>query len=233
MRAIINLFNGSVSLVDYFINPNVIANINASGSYQVSPVILQPLLDGAITNPPTIVNCPNMWYLMLNSKNSANMSVDPTEQTTFGSTVGFNYLGLNNSVLASTGNARYQNFNLNMLTDIEGDLFGNSLSLGLNTVGTQTYYILIILPEAQFNPLMSIVNSNTITIYSTLNTLFYINISANSSSQFAPNASGLVATSASKTSTTSNTVNNTNSVSIAPVYNISKLILSVSNTRLF
>jgi hypothetical protein len=230
MRAIINLFDGSVSLVDYFINPNVVAQVNLMGSYNINVLILQPLLDGAITNPPTVAANPGMWFLALNSKNSANMSIDPTEQVVFGQNIGFNYLGLPNSLLASCGSCNYKNFNIDMLSDSEGDLFGNSVSLGLNAVGTQTYYMLVILPEAQFNPAITTTNS-IITIYTAQNTLFYINLSTNSAAQFAPNSAGMVAQTSSRTSTNSSSTSS--SLSVQPVFNISKLMLSASNTRLF
>lgn len=228
MRAVINLFDGSVSLVDYFINPSVVQQVNTMGSYNISVLTLQPLLDGAITNPPTIATCPNMWYMIINSKNSANITVDPSEQSVFGKTVGFNYLGLANSILASTGNCNYDRVNLNVLADTEGDLFGNSLSLGLNAIGASTYYILIILPEAQFNPVLN-TNVNPLTIYQTPSSLFYIMMTANAGTQFSPNSSGLVASSKSSSTGTSSA----SSVSIQPVYSVNKLLLSTSNTPLF
>ena len=203
MRAVLNKFDGSVSLVDYFINQSVITAINTGTSYNANVVILQPLLDGGITNPSTILNNPDMYYLLVNNKNSANISIDTTNQSVFGQNIGLNYLGLSNSVLASVGSCNYKNNNLFMLSDLEGDLFANCVSLGLNTVSNQTYNILIILPEAQFNPQITTTN-NILTIYSTLNTLFYINQNVNSAKQFVPQSN-----------------------------NNSKLMLSVSNTRLF
>jgi len=229
MRSVINLFDGSTSLVDYFINPSVIMQVNASGSYNITPLILQPLLDGAITNPSTIANCPGMMYLMVNSKNSLNMNVDPSEQTVFGQLIGFNYLGLQNSTLCATGNARYMNTNLNILSDAEGDLFGNSLSLGLNNIGTNSYYILIILPEAQFFPAINPSVNNMLTIYSTPNTLFYFMLTPNTASQFAPTSTGLVA--ASNTKTTGSTT--TSTFNANPVFSINKVMLTVSNIKLF
>lgn len=228
MRAVINLFDGSVSLVDYFLNPSVVASVNTMGSYNVTVLTLQPLLDGAIANPPTVAACPNMWYMILNSKNSANLAVDPSEQSVFGKTVGFNYLGLSNSILSATGNCNYDYVNLNILSDVEGDLFGNSLSLGLNAIGTGTYYILIILPEAQFNPVLNS-NVNPLTVYQTPSSLFYIMVTANSATQFAPNSSGLIASGRSNSTTTSSS----STLTIQPVYSVNKLMLSTSNTPLF
>jgi hypothetical protein len=229
MRAIINLFDGSVSIVDYFINPSTIAQVNQMGSYNINVLILQPLLDGAIQNPPTVANCPGMWYLMLNSKNSFNVAVDPSEQMVFGQQIGYNYFGLPNSILCSTGNCMYMTSGLTILSDDQGDLFGNSLSLGLNMINSSSYYILIVLPEAQFYPTINTTMTNSITLYSTPNTLFYIMVTPNSGSQFAP-------TSANTITTTSRSVNQSTSattVSVQPSYTIQKIILSVSNNKLF
>jgi hypothetical protein len=229
MRAIINLFDGSTSIVDYFINPTTIAQVNQSGSYNVNVLVLQPLLDGAITNPQSINNCPGMWYLMLNSKNSFNFAIDPSEQSVFGQQIGFNYLGIQNSILCSTGNCVYMQSYLNMLADeLQGDLFGNSLSLGLNVIGSQSYYIVIILPEAQFSPIVNTAFQNTLTVYSTPNTMFYIMITANTGSQFAPSSGNYVAI--SNKSTTSST---TSTNALQPTYSIQKVLLSVSNNPLF
>lgn len=229
MRAIINLFDGSTSIVDYFINPTTIAQVNQSGSYNVNVLVLQPLLEGAITNPTTIVNCPGMWYLMLNSKNSFNFAIDPSEQSVFGQQIGFNYLGIQNSILCSTGNCTYMQSYLNMLSDdLQGDLFGNSLSLGLNVIGSQSYYIVIILPEAQFNPTVNTALPNTLTVYSTPNTLFYVMVTANTGSQFAPSSGNYVAVSNKSSSTNTSTTN-----TLQPTYSIQKVLLSVSNNPLF
>ena len=229
MRAIINLFDGSVSIVDYFINPTTVAQVNQMGSYNINVLILQPLMDGAIQNPPTVANCPGMWYLMLNSKNSFNMAVDPSEQLVFGQQIGFNYFSLPNSTLCATGNCMYMQTGLNILTDNQGDLFGNSLSLGLNVINTNSYYILIVLPEAQFYPSINTAMANTLTVYSTPNSLFYVMVTPNSGSQFSPASSSTV-TASTKSSTSSTTAS---TLSFQPTYSIQKVILSVSNTKLF
>jgi hypothetical protein len=226
MRAIINLFDGSVSIVDYFINPSTVAQVNQMGSYNINVLILQPLMDGAIQNPPTVTACPNMWYLMLNSKNSFNMAIDPSEQMVFGQQIGYNYFSLSNSLLCSTGNCVYMSSSLNVLSDGEGDLFGNSLSLGLNMVNSNSYYILIILPEAQFSPSINTALQNSLTVYSTPNSLFYVMVTPNSGSQFSP------ATPNTVTSSSTKTTNSTVPV-FQPTYSIQKVILSVSNNKLF
>lgn len=229
MRAIINLFDGSVSIVDYFINPSTVAQVNQMGSYNINVLILQPLMEGAIQNPPTITNCPGMWYLMLNSKNSLNMTVDPSEQMVFGQQIGYNYFSLPNSILCSTGNCMYMMSGLNMIANDEGDLFGNSLSLGLNTINSNSYYIIIVLPEAQFSPSINTSMTNAITIYSTLNSLFYIMVTPNSGSQFSPE-SGSTVTASTKSNTSST---NSSTLTFQPTYSIQKVILSVSNNKLF
>lgn len=227
MRAIINLFDGSVSLVDYFINPSTIAQVNQSGSYNINVVVLQPLMEGAIMNPPTISACPNMWYLMLNNKNSLNLTIDPNDQSVFGQQIGYNYFSLPNSVLCSTGNCMYMSSSLNMLSDDQGDLFGNTLSLGLNMLGTSSYYILIVLPEAQFNPTLNTALPNVLTLYASENSLFYVMVTPNSGSQFSPSSNGTV------TTTTKSSNNSLASTVYQPTYSIQKLLLSVSNNKLF
>jgi hypothetical protein len=167
---------------------------------------------------------------MLNSKNSFNIAIDPSEQNVFGQQIGFNYLGIPNSILSSTGNCVYMQSSLNVLTDDDGNLFGNSLSLGLNVINSQSYYILIILPEALFNPNINLALPNTLTLYSTPNTEFYVMVTPNSGSQFTPSSSNLVTSTLAKTNT--NTQSSANS-SMQPIYSIQKILLSVSNAKLF
>jgi hypothetical protein len=218
MRAVIATYDGTVPLVDYFINPNVIQNLNSTAlSFNINVLTLQPLLDGGIMNPPTILNSPHMWYMLIKSPNSANISVDPTNQQVFGQTIGANYFGLSNSVLCATGDARYYSSDLSMLAVNNGQLFGNSIYVGANTINGQVFYTLLILPEALFNGTPLATTNNTLSIYSTVNTLFYIITSANSSSQFVPSSASITNTST------------TGSNNIVPTYNLSKLVLSVSN----
>jgi hypothetical protein len=233
MRAVVNLFNGSVSLVDYFVNLSTVNQVNNMGSYNIDVVIPQPLMDGAIQNPPTINECPGMWYMMLNSKNSFNIAVDPSEQNIFGQQIGFNYLGIPNSILASTGNLVYMQSSLNILSDDQGDLFGNSLSLGLNMINSQAYYILIILPEALFKPQINTAMQNVLTLYSTPNTEFYLMLNQNSGSQFAPSSNNLVASTMIKTTNNQSGSTTTSNTSLQPIYTVQKVILSVSNSKLF
>ena len=90
MRAIINTYDGSVSIVDYFTNSNVIQSINTGTNYSIQALIMQPLLDGSVVNPPTVLSCPGMNYFLLHSKNSASLSIDPTEQNVFSQDVSLN-----------------------------------------------------------------------------------------------------------------------------------------------
>ena len=233
MRAIINLFDGSVSIVDYFINPSTVAQVNQMGSYNINVVNQQPLMDGAIQNPQSILSCPGMWYLMLNSKNSFGFSIDPSEQNVFGQQVGFNYLGIPNSILSAVGNCVYMQSSLNIISDDEGDLFGNSLSLGLTVINNQSYYIVIILPEAQFNPNINTALPNILTVYSTPNTEFYIMVTPNSASQFAPSSGNLVSSTVTKTTTTQTSSISTSNTNLQPTYTVQKVMLSVSNAKLF
>jgi hypothetical protein len=218
MRAIINEFDGSTSLVDYFINPFTIQQVNNSGNYNIQVLSLQPLLDGAMYNPPTVLECPGMTYLMLNAKNSVNMTVDPTSQNVFTQDIGSNYLGIAGGVLCSVGNCKYFSANVNNIGTVVNDLiFGNAIYLGLNVVNNVSYYMLAILPEAQFNVVYGNTINNVLNVYTVLNSLFYLSSGTNSASQFVPSSNGVV---------------NRNSTS-QPVFNVNKLLLSVSNTKLF
>ncbi len=233
MRAVVATFDGSVPLVDYFINPNVVQNLNSTAlSYNINVLTLQPLLDGAIMNPSTVLNCPNMWYMLIKSPNSVNISVDPTNQLVFGQSIGYSYFGLSNSTLCCTGDARYYNSDLNMLAVNNGELFANSIYAGLNTINGQQFYTLMILPEALFNgnPISS--SNNVLSIYSAVSTLFYIITSANSSSQFVPASASVTSTGTSASTTTSSGTSSGTTFSITPTYNLSKLILSVSNVQI-
>lgn len=224
MRAVVSYYDGSVSLVDYFINSNVVQQINALSNANIQVLTLQPLLDGSISNPTTVLTCPNMYYLLLKTPNTVNMSVDPTNQVVFGQNIGANYFGLPNSVLCATGDCRYYSSDLNLLAVADGQLFGNSLYAGLNTINNQQFYTLIIMPEALFNGVPLSTTNNVLSIYSTPSTLFYINTTTNTSSQFVPRSASITSTgSQSGTSST---------FAITPTYNISKLVLTASNVKI-
>ena len=170
-----------------------------------------------------------MWYLFLNSKNSVNLSIDPTNQNVFNQSSTL-YLGLNNSSLCDAGLCKYFNSELTLLgtgyqNNTVATYFGNSLYLGLNNINSNSYYMLIILPEALFDgtPLNT---NNTMSIYSALNTIFYFNFNSSSSSAFSPLSNSVSNTTTTSSSSTANTGNVSNS------YNVSKINLPVSNVKL-
>ncbi len=224
MTAILDTYTPGIALVDYFINPNLVQTLRLT--YQV--ITLQPLLKGNITNPPSVLKYPNMYFLLLNTVNSANMSIDPTTQLVIGQpNYGFN------GRLCATGFANYYNSNLQFLSTTTSSvlvpsnnyLFANSIYLGLNKINGVSYYTLIILPEALFNGVPIDSSANNFSVYSTANSLFYLSAMNNSSSQFSPN---------SYTISNSVPTTNTNKVTttVSPNYRINKIVLSVSNTPL-
>jgi hypothetical protein len=221
MRGVLNQFDGSAALVDYFINPTTITQVNNLGNYNIQPLIPQPLMDGSITNPLFTNGCPLMYYLFLSSRNSASLSIDPSEQIVFSDNINNPYLGIINSVLCSTGNCKYGSANLTTLKTSENQVFGNSLYVGLQLVNNITYSVLIILPEAMFN-YPSNIGNNTLSIYSTDTSIFYLSTSASSSSQFTTSTTVI----SSKSTTTTPTF------LVVPNQGVSKIIISVSNSNL-
>lgn len=228
IKTILTLYSNNYTIADYFTNTTLINNLNSLNAVNIQPITLQPILEGTISNPPTVLNCPNMWYLFLNSKNSQNLSIDPTNQDVFNSNSSM-YLGLSNSTLADIGLCKYFNNELIMLgTSTELNItanpyyFGNSLYLGLNTINSQSYYMLIILPEALFNGIPLNTTNNVMSIYASDNTLFYFNYNSSSSSAFVPSGNSI--------STTQNT--SSNSISTSNTYYVSKITLPVSNVQL-
>lgn len=220
MKGIIQLYNNSYSLVDYFINPSAIEYLNDRG-YNAKVCILQPLLDGGISNPPTLEVNPNMQYLLLNANNSSNLSMDPISQLVFNQ--GINYFNLNNSVLSATGLLNYKDNELEITTTDSNNLFGNSMYLGLQKINSQNFYVLIILPEALFNVRVT-ENDNLISLYSTPSSLFYLNVNANSSSQFSPSSDNRI------TSSNYSQFNSVNSVTTQ--FQLTKLNLTVSSEKI-
>lgn len=225
MKVLLLSYNNTYTLADYFINTTLINNLNSQFGINIQVVTLQPILEGTMTNPSTVLNCPNMWYLFLNSKNNANMSIDTTYQDVFNSNTSI-YLGLN-STLCDTGLCRYFNSELNMVGTNNNNqvstYFGNSLYLGLNVINGQTYYMLIILPEALFNGVPLNSSNNNISIFATNDTIFYFTVNSTTSSAFTPDKNSISSSSSSSTTSTT-TVNNT--------YSISKIVLPVSNIQL-
>jgi hypothetical protein len=219
MRAVLNEFDNSTSLVDYFINPNVINQVNNLGNYNIQPLIPQPLLEGSITNPSFSNGCPAMYYLFLSSKNNVNLSIDPSEQVVFSSSINNPYLGIQNSVLCAGGNCKYGNATFNTLATVNNQVFGNALYAGMQLVNNVPYSILLILPEALFNYPAN-VGTNSLNIFSTNTSIYYLATSASSSTQF----------------TTSTTIVNNKTSNptfiVIPNQGISKLTISVSNNNL-
>ena len=230
IKSVLSNYNSNYSLSDYFTNTTLVNNLNALSSSNIQVVPLQPILEGTIINPPSVLNCPNMWYLFLNSKNSQNLSIDPTNQEVFNSNSSL-YLGLNNSTLSDTGLCKYFNNELTML-GTSGELtgvntsyyFGNSLYLGLNTINSQSYYMLLILPEALFNGTPLNLTNNVMSIYASNGTLFYFNYNSSSSSAFIPTGYTVSASNQNSGSSGSGSTSST--------YHITKITLPVSNVQL-
>lgn len=227
MKILLISYDNTYTLADYFINTTFLNIVNNTFGLNILPITLQPVLEGTIVNPPTITNCPNMWYMFINSKNSANLSVDPTSQEVFNVNSSL-YMGLPSSTLCDTGLCRYFNSELEMIgTASSGGVstyFGNSLYMGLNSINGQTYYMLLILPEALFNGVPQNPSNNTISIYSTRDTVFYFMINSSSSSAFSPSSNTVTNTTNVTGSGSSGTTNST--------YNVSKIILPVSNVNM-
>ena len=224
MKTLLTSYNNTYSLADYFTNTTLINIINSTFGINIIPVTLQPILEGTMMNPPTVLTCPNMWYMFINSKNTVNLSVDPTHQKVFNSDSSL-YFGLPSSTLCDTGLCRYFNSELLMIgTDNNTTYFGNSLFMGLNVINGQTYYMLIILPEALFSGIPLSLTNNNISIYSTPDTIFYFMVNATTSSAFVPSSNTITNSVPSSSSTMPGTVNNT--------YSVSKVVLPVSNVQL-
>ena len=95
-------------------------------------------------------------------------------------------------------------------------MFGNSLFLGTAPIGTSTYHMLLILPEAYFNSTPVSSTNNVLSVYSEIKSLFYV--------------STLVLP-----SNTSNT-NGTGNYEYSPetrALSYNRVLMSVSNAQLF
>ena len=222
MKALFTSYNNTYTLSDYFINTTLISIINTTLGINILPLTLQPILEGTMINPPTVLTSPNMWYMFINSKNSVNLAVDPSHQRVFNSDTSM-YLGLSSSALCDTGLCKYFNSELTMVgTNSTPTYIGNSLYMGLNVVNGQSYYMLIILPEALFNGVPLNTLNNTMSIYATFDTIFYFMVNATTSSAFVPEAN----------SVSSVTTNTSSSGSVNNTYSVSKIVLPVSNVNL-
>ena len=178
MRAIINTYDGSVSIVDYFTNSNVIQSINMDTNYNIQPLIMQPLLDGSIVNPPSVLTCPGMNYFLLHGKNSASLSIEPSEQNVFSQEISLNnnnvsYMGQPGSMLCSLGNFKYGTSEIKTLTTKNLNVFGDAIYLGTKSFNNQPYFCVLILPETLFNINQPLPVPN-VSIFSTSTSLFYV-----------------------------------------------------------
>ena len=214
MQAFCRLYDKTSSLADYFIDPYTVNKLKTEG-YDVIIVQLQSILDSInkIKNPSNIDTLPNMNYVLIHRPNSANISVDPTEQTVINQDTGQNYFGLSNSALFSLGDNFYADSKLSSLSTFNNTLFGNSIYLGLQDINGAVYHVMFTLPESGFRPDYSSENSIIMNVYTTQNTAYYIT----NSSGFTRFLPGAVRT---------NVVNQ-------PSYVISKLVLSVSCNAIF
>lgn len=224
MKLLLTSYNSTYTLADYFINTSLISIVNSTFGSNILPITLQPVLEGTIMNPKTIAGCPNMWYMFINSKNSNNLAVDPTDQLVFNAETS-PYFGLQSSPLCDTGLCKYFSSELNMIhtagNDSEQTYFGNSLYMGLNSINGQNYYMLLILPEALFNGIPQNSTNNNINIYATPHTIFYFMINSTTSSAFAPDSNSIT-----------NTTSSSSGTSGTGTYSISKIVLPVSNVQL-
>lgn len=225
MKLLLTSYNETNTLADYFINTTFINIVNSTFGVNILPVTLQPVLEGTMMNPTTVSNCPNMWYMFINSNNTNNLAVDPTNQTVFNAETS-SYFGLQSSTLCDTGLCKYFNSELQMINTSSNNsvptYFANSLYMGLNSINGQNYYMLLILPEALFNGVPQNLTNNNISIYATPNSVFYFMVNATTSSAFVPSSNSI----------TTSTTNSNGSGSTNGTYSVSKIVLPVSNVQL-
>ena len=225
MKLLLTSYNETVTLADYFINTSFINVINSTYGVNILPITLQPILEGTMMNPKTVSNCPNMWYMFINTNNANNLAVDPTNQIVFNAETS-SYFGLQSSTLCDTGLCKYFNSELQMINTSSNNsvptYFANSLYMGLNSINGQNYYMLLILPEALFNGVPQNLTNNNISIYATPNSVFYFMVNATTSSAFVPSSNSI----------TTSATNSSGSGSTDGTYSVSKIVLPVSNVQL-
>jgi hypothetical protein len=213
-QAFYRKYDNTSSLVDYFTDPNQIAILNSQG-YSASIVVLHSIIDvgNKIQTPSTANSLPNMNYLITHLSNSANITIDPSQQTVINRDTGQNYFGRSNSVLYSLGSNTYTSSKIELFSTLNGTLFANSIYLGIQTINNSTYNISLILPESAFRPDYSSINANILNIYATINTPYYVTNSGGYT-KFVPGAIQTNVPNQSK-------------------YDISKLTMTVSNNNIF
>ena len=214
MQAFCREYNNTSSLVDYFTDPFTITQLKLKG-YDVSLVILQPVIDAInkIKNPSSVDTLPNMNYIFVHQPNSVNITIDPSLQTVINQTTGQNYFGLSNSLLYALGSNLYTSSKLDILSTFNNTLFGNTLYLGLQDINGSLYHVNIATPESGFRPNYNADDANCFNIYATPNTAYYVS-NLVGSTRFVP---GAIQT---------NLLNQ-------PKYDISKLVMTVSNNPIF
>ena len=214
MQAFCRKYDNTSSLADYFIDPYTVKKLKLEG-YDVIVVQLQSVLDSVnkIKNPSNIDTLPNMNYFLLHRPNSANITIDPTEQIVINQNTGQNYFGLTNSILFSLGDNMYATSKLSILSTFNNTLFGNSIYLGLQEINGLIYHVIFTLPESAFRPDYCSDSSIIFNTYASLDTPYYVTNSIGFT-RFVPNA-------------IRTTVQN------QPSYAISKFVLTVSNNIIF
>jgi hypothetical protein len=197
MRALKTNNEGQTAYMSYLTDPNIINTVNATGYFSIMPVTINKVTDGTIINPTTVKASPNMSYMLLNNKNSANMIVDIAEQFVVNKDLGISYLGMSSSVIMATGNNKYNMSNVKIENMPNLEVFGNSIYLGTMTgkSGTTTslFYVIVILPEASFNPSGVAGSTNQMAVFADEHSPFYVQVSGNNGAgsiggytQFAP-----------------------------------------------
>ena len=171
MQAFCRRYDNTSSLGDYFIDPYTVQKLKTEG-YDVIIVQLQAVLDNVntIKNPSNIDTLPNMNYFLLHRPNSANLSIDPSEQVIINQNTGQNYFGLTNSSLFSLGDDLYTNSKLSILSTFNNTLFGNAIYLGLQEINSLVYHVIFTLPESGFRPDYCSDSNIIFNVYSKFNT---------------------------------------------------------------
>ena len=193
LRALKTNYNGQTSYMSYLTDQNVINQINSGGYFTIVPIQINKITEGTITNPSAVKESPGMYYMLLNSLNSANFVVDVSEQTVLNKSIGIEYLNMgSNCVLMTTGVCRYNSSLLKMEVIQTGDLLGNSYFMGVRkgATGTTTgnYFVQVILPETLFNGKPVQMGPNQMGVFSNVNSPFYIKLNGSAATQFSPDS---------------------------------------------
>ena len=194
IRALKTNYNGQTSYMSYLTDQNVINQLNASGYFTIVPVQINKITEGTITNPSIVKDSPGMYYMLVNSTNSVNFVVDPSEQNVLNKSIGIDYLNMGtNCTLMTTGVCRYNNSNLKIEQIQNGDLLGNSFFMGLRKgssggSASSTYFVQVILPETLFNGKPIQMGPNQMGVFANVNSPFYIKLNGSAATQFSPDS---------------------------------------------